>query len=188
MLLKKINIIFFCFIVGNAFGLSNSEINDAIKEYLKLNNISQSFSINNKLKLPNCKKNIEVKKRFETYKTLKIICPQDNSWTYNVRVKIQDFKKKPTKKSKLKNTEVSIIKVKNLNWPDYDISMIREENINIVIQINGKKRGLIQTKPNITEEKLFEIIQNDEKINKYFNQKNIKKKIYIKDKILNIII
>lgn len=112
MLLKKINIIFFCFIVGNAFGLSNSEINDAIKEYLEQNNISQSFSINNKLKLPNCKKNIEVKKRFETYKTLKIICPQDNSWTYNVRVKIQDFKKKPTKKSKLKNTEVSIIKVK----------------------------------------------------------------------------
>ena len=86
------------------------------------------------------------------------------------------------------NECLSIIKVKNLNWPDYDISMIREENINIVIQINGKKRGLIQTKPNITEEKLFEIIQNDEKINKYFNQKNIKKKIYIKDKILNIII
>ena len=86
------------------------------------------------------------------------------------------------------NECLSIIKVKNLNWPDYDISMIREENINIVIQINGKKRGLIQTKPNITEEKLFEIIQNDEKINKYFNQKNIKKKIYIKYKILNIII
>ncbi len=86
------------------------------------------------------------------------------------------------------NECLSIIKVKNLNWPDYDISMIREENINIVIQINGKKRGLIQTKPNITEEKLFEIIQNDEKINKYFNQKNIKRKIYIKNKILNIII
>ena len=86
------------------------------------------------------------------------------------------------------NECLSIIKVKNLNWPDYDISMIREDNINIVIQINGKKRGLIETKPNITEEKLFEIIQNDEKINKYFNQKNIKKKIYIKDKILNIII
>ncbi len=112
MLLKKINIIFFCFIVGNAYGLSNSEINNAIKEFLKQNNISQSFSINKKLKLPDCKKNIQVKKKFETYKTLKIICPQDNPWTYNVRVKIQDFKKKPTKKSKLKNTEVSIIKVK----------------------------------------------------------------------------
>ena len=65
---------------------------------------------------------------------------------------------------------------------------LKEDTINIVIQINGKKRGLIQTKPNITEEKLFEIIKNDEKIMKYFDQKNIKKKIYIKDKLLNIII
>ena len=49
------------------------------------------------------------------------------------------------------------------------------------------KKGLVQTKPNITEEKLFEIIKNDEKIMKYFDQKNIKK-IYIRDKLLNIII
>ena len=51
-----------------------------------------------------------------------------------------------------------------------------------------KKRGLISTKPNITEEKLFQIIKNDEKIMKYFDQKNIKKKIFIKDKLLNILI
>ena len=86
------------------------------------------------------------------------------------------------------NECLSIIKVKNFEWPEYDISMLKEETINIVIQINGKKRGLIQSKPNISEEKLFEIIKNDEKIMKYFDQKNIKKKIYIKDKILNIII
>ena len=66
--------------------------------------------------------------------------------------------------------------------------MLKEDTINIVIQINGKKRGLIQTKPNITEEKLFEIINNNEKIKKYLDQKNIKRKIYIKDKLLNIII
>ena len=47
--------------------------------------------------------------------------------------------------------------------------------------------SLIHTKPNITEEKLFQIIKNDEKIMKYFDQENIKKKIYIKDKLLNII-
>ena len=80
MLIKKLYIILFCFLVGNAFGLSNSEINDAIKEYLKQNNILENFILNKKLKLPNCKKNIEIKKRSETYKTLKIICPQDNPW------------------------------------------------------------------------------------------------------------
>ena len=86
------------------------------------------------------------------------------------------------------NECLSIIKAKNFKWPEYDVSMLKEDTINIVVQINGKKRGLIQTKPNITEEKLFEIIKNDEKIMKYFDQKNIKKKIYIKDKLLNIII
>ena len=83
---------------------------------------------------------------------------------------------------------LSQIKVKDFNWPEYDISMLKEDIVNIVIQINGKKRGLVQAKPNILEEKLFEIIKNDEKINKYINQKSIKKKIYIKDKLLNIII
>ena len=86
------------------------------------------------------------------------------------------------------NECLSIIKAKNFKWPEYDVSMLKEDNINIVIQINGKKRGLIQTIPNISEEKLLEIIKNDEKIIKYFDQKNIKKKIYIKDKLLNIII
>ena len=86
------------------------------------------------------------------------------------------------------NECLSIIEVKNFKWPKYDDSMLKEEVINIVIQINGKKRGLIQTKPSINEEKLFEIIKNDEKIMKFLIQKNIKKKIYIKDKLLNIII
>ena len=85
------------------------------------------------------------------------------------------------------NECLSIIKAENFKWPEYDVSMLKEDNINIVIQINGKKRGLIQAKPNISEEKLLEIIENDEKITKYFDQENIKKKIYIKDKILNII-
>ncbi len=86
------------------------------------------------------------------------------------------------------NECLSIIKAKNFKWPKYNTSMLKEDTINIVIQINGKKRGLIQTKPNITEEKLFEIINNNEKIKKYLDQKNIKRKIYIKDKLLNIII
>ncbi len=86
------------------------------------------------------------------------------------------------------NECLSILEAKNVKWPAYDVSMLKEETINIVIQINGKKRGLVQTKPNINEEKLFEIMKNDEKIMKYFDQKKIKKKIYIRDKLLNIII
>ena len=83
---------------------------------------------------------------------------------------------------------LSMIKIKNFKWPEYDKSILDDEMVNVVIQINGKKRGLVQTKPNITEEKLFEIIKNDEKVMKYLYQKKIKRKIYINDKLLNIII
>ena len=86
------------------------------------------------------------------------------------------------------NECLSIIETKNFRWPDYNKSMLKEDIINIVVQINGKKRALIQTEPNITEEKLFEIVKNDEKISKYLHQKNVKRKIYIKDKLLNIIV
>ena len=86
------------------------------------------------------------------------------------------------------NECLDILNIKDIKWPDYDLSMLKEELVNIVIQINGKKRALIQTKPNIDEEKLFEIIMNNEKIIKYLDQKTIKRKIFIKDKLLNIII
>ena len=51
-----------------------------------------------------------------------------------------------------------------------------------------KKRGLIQSETNMQEENLIQIINRDEKIFKYLEGKNIKRKIYIKDKLLNIII
>ncbi len=79
------------------------------------------------------------------------------------------------------------LKIKNINWPNYDETILIEDTIKVVIQINGKKRGLVKSKPNLSEEKLIEIITKDEKLNKYLD-KNIKRKIYIKDKLLNIIV
>ena len=73
-------------------------------------------------------------------------------------------------------------------WPSYDEKQLKESSIFVVIQINGKKRGLINTKPNLTEEELMQLIDKDEKISKNLLGFNIKKKIYIKDKLINIII
>ena len=83
---------------------------------------------------------------------------------------------------------LDLMNVKKFNWSNYDISMLKEEKINIVIQVNGKKRSLIKSKPNTSEEKLFEIIKNDDTLIKYIGKKEIKRKIYIQDKLLNIII
>ncbi len=84
----------------------------------------------------------------------------------------------------LKNISSNI----KLSWPKYNELLLEEEEVNIVVQINGKKRGLINCLKNQSEDNIFKIIRKDEKINKYVLDKNIKKKIYIKDKLINIIL
>ena len=77
---------------------------------------------------------------------------------------------------------------KDIKWPSYDVSFLKEEKINLVVQINGKKRALLKLMPNIKEDELFEIIGNDETLKKYLDNKTIKRKIFIKDKLFNIIV
>ena len=58
----------------------------------------------------------------------------------------------------------------------------------MVVQVNGKKRGLIPLEPDKTEEEILEITKKDKHIAKYIQDNQIKKSIYIKNKLLNIII
>ena len=73
-------------------------------------------------------------------------------------------------------------------WPLYDEKIIIEENINFVVQINGKKRGLIETYKDINEENLIELVLKENSLNKYFEGKKIKRKIFIKSKLINFIL
>ncbi len=75
-----------------------------------------------------------------------------------------------------------------MKWPDYDKKYLEDANVSIVVQINGKKRGLINQKRNTNENDLFDLIKKDEKIYKYIKDKNIKKQIFVKNKIINFII
>ena len=67
-------------------------------------------------------------------------------------------------------------------------NLIKEEIINIVVQVNGKKRSIIQTEPNTQENTILNLIKSDENMKKYFDGKKIKKHIYIKNKLINILI
>ena len=86
------------------------------------------------------------------------------------------------------NECLELIKIKNFQWPEINDTLLINEKINIVIQINGKKREVINTKPDLSEEDLFKIISENEIVSKYLNNKKIKRKIFIKNKLFNIII
>ena len=83
---------------------------------------------------------------------------------------------------------LELLKYKNnLDWPLYDKEILIEENVNVVIQINGKKRGLLNLHKDLNEELILKKILEDEKLSKYISGQ-IRKKIYVKNKLMNLII
>ena len=80
------------------------------------------------------------------------------------------------------------INIKTPKWPGFDKSIITENNVNFVIQINGKKRGIINSSKEILEKELVELIKKDIKINKYVENKKINKIIFVPKKLINIIV
>ena len=77
---------------------------------------------------------------------------------------------------------------KEIKWPNHDEKYLIEEFSNIVIQINGKKRGLIKAETNSNEEMIFNLIKKQKNIYKYIDGNEIKKKILIPNRLINIII
>ncbi|MDC1353226.1 leucine--tRNA ligase [Pelagibacteraceae bacterium] len=83
---------------------------------------------------------------------------------------------------------LSNIDQKDIKWPIATGDLLIDDKINFVIQINGKKRGLVTVDRNIKQDKLIEKIKLDNNLNKYLKNKEIKKEIFIENKLINIII
>ena len=77
---------------------------------------------------------------------------------------------------------------KTKEWPQYDKSFLEKQNISFVIQINGKKRGLLNVKKDINENELLEMIKIDKTMSKYFNVSDIKRVIFVKNILINILL
>ena len=73
-------------------------------------------------------------------------------------------------------------------WPSYNEAILEDDHVNIVVQINGKKRDLLNVERNISEIDLIKLIKTKQNLKKYLNDKEQKKIIFIKNKIINIII
>ena len=87
------------------------------------------------------------------------------------------------------NECMNLLEIKgNLRWPESKKQFLFESHINYVIQINGKKRGVIKSRRDISEKELMELLFNDPLISKYINNSQIKKKIFVPNKLLNVIL
>ena len=73
------------------------------------------------------------------------------------------------------------------HWPSYDEGLLVEDKVKYVIQINGKKRALIETERDLNQAEVLKRINLNETVIKYLKDKKIIKQIFIKNKLFNII-
>ena len=81
-----------------------------------------------------------------------------------------------------------ISKDEELLWPEIDEKYLKNKDYIIVIQINGRKRSLISTKSSLEEDDLIKKIKETKELQKFLNNKKIIKSIFIKDKLINLIV
>ena len=83
---------------------------------------------------------------------------------------------------------LDIKKDSEISWPLAQKEFLEEKYVNLVIQINGKKKSLIKIEKDLDEKKLLEIVKKDKKVFNFLEKKSVFKHIIVKNKLINLLI
>ena len=75
-----------------------------------------------------------------------------------------------------------------VSWPMYKPELAKEEEVEIVVQVNGKVRGKVKLAAGTSEEEVMTLAKADAGIAAHLQGKTIVKVIFVKDKLLNIVV
>ena len=75
-------------------------------------------------------------------------------------------------------------------WPTFDSKYIKEDQITIIIQVNGKLRDTLQLQADTGKEKseIEKLAKENEKIKKYLEGQTVKKIIFVPGKLMNFVV
>ena len=73
-------------------------------------------------------------------------------------------------------------------WPRFEIELLEVEEFELIIQVNGKVRGRTIIEKNKSQDEIENIASQLENVKAHIGDKDIKKSIFIKDKLINFVI
>jgi leucyl-tRNA synthetase len=76
----------------------------------------------------------------------------------------------------------------NHQWPELDVAALKEDQVNYVIQINGKLRDKIEVLRTMPQKEIEQKVLKFGKIPKYIENKEVQKIIFIPNKLVNIVV
>jgi len=73
-------------------------------------------------------------------------------------------------------------------WPKYDPELIKDETYSLVVQVNGKLRATISVNVGVAQEEVEKLAKADGHVQEFLSGKEIKKVIFVKDKLINFVV
>ncbi len=73
-------------------------------------------------------------------------------------------------------------------WPEYNEDLLDLEEFELIVQVNGKVRGKIILEKGVSQNEIEKIASQIENVSTHIGGSNIKKSIYVKDKLINFVI
>jgi leucyl-tRNA synthetase len=73
-------------------------------------------------------------------------------------------------------------------WLNYDEKYTQNKTLTIVVQINGRVRSHIMIEGGVSEDQVKKMAFDDSKVKRHIEGKDVRKTIYVPDKILNIVV
>jgi leucyl-tRNA synthetase len=74
------------------------------------------------------------------------------------------------------------------SWPKWDETLAKEDEITLVVQVNGKLRDRPTVPASITEDEARKIAQSSDKVQPFLQGKTIVNVIYVPGKLVNIVV
>jgi len=74
------------------------------------------------------------------------------------------------------------------SWPVYQKEKMYEEEVEVIVQINGRVRSKVVVSRGSSKEEVLALALQDEKVKSWLNHGEIKKSIYVPDKLINLVV
>ena len=79
------------------------------------------------------------------------------------------------------------VSIEKQTWPSFNAESAKEEEITVVLQVNGKVRSRLLVSPEISDDELEELTLQDDKVQKFVGAKPIRKVIVVPKKLVNVV-
>jgi leucyl-tRNA synthetase len=73
-------------------------------------------------------------------------------------------------------------------WPSFDLELIKEELITIVLQVNGKVRSQVEAPADASQDEISRLAQQDEKILAHLKDHELVRLVYVPGKLVNFVV